>query len=63
VKKYWDGWRARKIKITDFQSTQFTDRKIKPDVQYTYYVISVDKHGIESMPSREVTLSVNSRQR
>ncbi len=61
VKKYWDGWRARKIKITDFKSTKFTDRKIKPDVQYTYYVISIDKHGIESMPSREVVLSINSQ--
>jgi fibronectin type 3 domain-containing protein len=61
VKKYLDGWRARKIKITDFKAKKFTDTKIKPNVQYTYYVISVDKHGIESMPSREVTLSVNSK--
>ena len=61
VKKFWDGWRARKIKITDFKQSQFTDRKIKPDVRYTYYVISIDKHGIESMPSREVSLSVNSK--
>jgi fibronectin type 3 domain-containing protein len=61
VKKYWDGWRARKIKITDFRSTKFTDRKIKPNVQYTYYVISIDKHGIESMPSREIVLSINSQ--
>ena len=62
VKKYWDGWRARKIKITDFRSTKFTDTKIKPNVTYTYYVISVDKYGIESMPSREVVLSINSKQ-
>jgi len=61
IKKYWDGWRARKIKITDFKKTRFTDRKIKPDVQYTYYVISIDKHGIESMPSREVVLSIKSQ--
>ncbi len=61
VKKFWDGWRARKIKITDFKSNQFTDRKIKPNIQYTYYVISIDKHGIESMPSREVSLSINSQ--
>jgi len=61
VKKFWDGWRARKIKITDFKSTKFTDTKIKPNVTYTYYVISVDKYGIESMPSREVVLSINSK--
>lgn len=61
VKKYWDGWRARKIKITDFKSTSFTDTKIKPDTKYTYYVIGVDKYGIESMPSREVVLSINSQ--
>lgn len=61
IKKYWDGWRARKIKITDFRATRFTDTKIKPNVQYTYYVISIDKHGIESIPSREVVLSISSK--
>ncbi len=61
IKKYWDGWRARKIKITDFKSTKFTDTKIKPDIQYTYYVVSIDKHGIESIPSREVILSISSK--
>jgi fibronectin type 3 domain-containing protein len=61
VKKYWDGWRARKIKITDFKSTKFIDTKIKPNVTYTYYVISVDKYGIESMPSHEVVLSISSK--
>lgn len=61
VKKYWDGWRARKIKITDFKATHFTDTKIKPDTRYTYYIISVDKYGIESMPSKEVVLSINSQ--
>ncbi len=62
IKKYWDGWRARKIKITDFKATNFTDIKIKPDTRYTYYIISVDKHGIESLPSKEVVLSINSPQ-
>ncbi len=58
VKKYWDGWRAKKVKIVDFKSTSFTDKKIKPDTKYTYYVISVDKHGIESLPSKEVILAI-----
>lgn len=61
VKKYWDGWRAKKIKITDFRSTKFTDTKIAPNTQYTYYIISVDKFGIESMPSKEVVLSINDK--
>ena len=59
VKKYWDGWRSKKVKIIDFKSTKFTDKKIKPDTKYTYYIISIDKHGIESMPSKEVILSIN----
>ncbi len=60
VKKYWDGWRAKKIKITDFKKTKFTDTKVKAGTKYTYYIISVDKHGIESTPSKEVVLSLDS---
>ncbi len=56
VKKYWDGWRAKKIKITDFKKTSFTDTKVETGTKYTYYIISVDKYGIESSPSQEVVL-------
>ncbi len=58
VKKYWDGWRAKKIKITDFKKTKFTDTKVKLGTKYTYYIIAVDKHGIESRPSKEVVRSL-----
>jgi fibronectin type 3 domain-containing protein len=57
VKKYWDGWRIKKIRIVDF--TTFVDKKIEANTKYTYYVIGVDRHGIESEPSREIVVSIN----
>lgn len=61
-KKYWDGWRPKKIKIIDFKETMFIDSKIRPDTTYTYYVIAVDKNGIPSAPSRSVKFSVDNTQ-
>jgi fibronectin type 3 domain-containing protein len=58
VKKFWDGWRSEKRMITDYKSTRFSDSKVKVDTRYTYYIISLDKHGIESFPSKEVVLSI-----
>ena len=57
-KKYWDGWRAKKIKIVNFKGTAFMDNKIKPDITYTYYVIAVDKDGIVSDASRSVDIKI-----
>jgi fibronectin type 3 domain-containing protein len=60
-KKYWDGWRAKKIKIVDFKGTAFIDNKIKPDITYTYYVIAVDKDGILSDASRSVNIKIEGK--
>lgn len=60
-KKYWDGWKAKKIKIVGFNGTTFVDNKIQPDITYTYYVIGVDKNGIVSEQSRSVNLSVEGK--
>jgi len=59
-KKYWDGWRPKKIKIVDFKETIFVDNKIQPDTTYTYYVVAMDKNGIPSEKSRSVNFSVDS---
>ncbi len=63
VKKYWDGWRLRKLKIVDFKSSsnpvRFIDKKIKPNTKYTYYVIGVNELGIETEPSQAVTVEVH----
>ncbi len=63
VKKYWDGWRLRKLKIVDFKSdkpvVRFIDRKIKPNTKYTYYVIGVNHVGIPTEPSQAVTVEVH----
>lgn len=72
-KTYWDGWKAKKIKIVGFKAEKsflqnltnsaqsdivFIDDKINPNITYTYYVIGVDKNGITSEKSRSVNLSV-----
>ncbi len=43
-------------KFSQITNTNWTDSSIKEGVSYTYYVVGVDKHGIESAPSRQVTL-------
>lgn len=62
VKKYWDGWRFKKLKIVDFKSdanpVRFIDKKIKPNTKYTYYVIGVNELGIPTEPSQAVTVEV-----
>ncbi len=62
VKKYWDGWRLRKLKIVDFKSdsvpVRFIDKKIKPNTKYTYYVYGVNDQGIPTEPSRAVSVEV-----
>ncbi len=59
-KKYWNGWRPKIIKTVGFTGTTFIDRKIAPNITYTYYVVGMDKSGIPSSPSRSVNLAIES---
>ncbi len=62
VKKYWDGWRLRKLKIVDFKSSRvpvrFIDKKIKSNTKYTYYVYGVNELGIPTEPSQAISVEV-----
>ena len=64
IKKYWDGWRLRKLKIVDFKNknekypVRFIDKKIKANTKYTYYVIGVNELGIPTEPSQAVSVEV-----
>ncbi len=66
VKKYWDGWRLRKLKIVDFKSdrvpVRFIDKKIKPNTKYTYYVYGVNDLGIPTEPSQAISVEVKELQ-
>ncbi len=66
IKKYWDGWRLKKIKIVDFKSdgnpVRFIDKKIKPNTKYTYYVIGVNSLGIPTEPSSAIAIEVKELQ-
>lgn len=39
--------------------TKFIDNDLKPGVTYTYYVVSVDKLDIQSLPSRKISIMVD----
>ena len=59
VKKYRiDLLKFKKIKFTHITGTSFVDKNLKPKIKYEYYVIAVDKNGIESKPSKSVFLEV-----
>ena len=55
---YRSGSDGSKDKFNQEQNTSFTDRSIKEGVSYTYHVVGVDKYGIESTRSRQVTLQL-----
>ncbi len=57
VKKYRaDLLKFKKIKFTHITGTSFVDKSLKPGIKYEFYVIEVDKNGIESKPSKSVIL-------
>lgn len=41
------------------KDTKFVDKDLKPNVTYTYYVLSVDKLNIESLPSNKISIMIN----
>ena len=45
-------------RFSDITNTQFVDNSMKEGIAYTYYVVSVDKLGIESIPSQKITLTL-----
>ncbi|RDU66381.1 hypothetical protein CQA53_03960 [Helicobacter didelphidarum] len=46
-------------RFKDITDTKFIDSNMKAGVTYTYYVVSVDKFGIESLPSKKITLMLD----
>ncbi len=55
---YRSGSDGSNTKFNQAQNTSFTDKDIKEGISYTYHVIGVDKYGIESSRSRQVTLQL-----
>lgn len=58
---YRSGSDGSNKKFNKTHKTNFTDKDIKEGVSYNYYITSVDKHGIESNPSRRITLQLSPR--
>jgi fibronectin type 3 domain-containing protein len=56
IRTHWEGLSKKKKVFTNIYGTKLVDKTMKPGVKYTYRVVEVDSHGIESPPSKEVDL-------
>ncbi|WP_233706540.1 fibronectin type III domain-containing protein [Helicobacter marmotae] len=50
------GLWTQSARFVDIYDTQFIDKEMQEGKSYTYSVVSVDKNGIESAPTPEITL-------
>lgn len=58
VKTTKTSWISREsVEINNIQGTTFRDPDVKPDTGYLYEIMSVDKHGIRSLPTKAIELS------
>ncbi len=58
VKTFNEGLSQKKIKYINIYNNVYIDKEIAPGKSYSYSVIAVDKHGIESKPTEEVSIDV-----
>ncbi len=56
IRTHWEGLSKKKKVFTNIYGTKFVDKTMRPGVKYTYRIVEVDVHGIESDPSKEVEL-------
>ena len=62
VKTTKTSWINRtSIDINNITDTNFRDSDIKPDTEYLYEIISVDKDGIRSLPTPAIELSYEAK--
>jgi uncharacterized protein len=62
VKTTKTSWISREtIDINNITGTTFRDTDIRPDISYTYEIMSVDKDGIRSLPTQAIELSFEAK--
>lgn len=62
VKTTKTSWISREtIDINNITGTTFRDTDIKPDISYTYEIMSVDKDSIRSLPTQAIELSFEAK--
>ncbi|WP_324612682.1 fibronectin type III domain-containing protein [Campylobacter anatolicus] len=54
---YREGGSTERV-INDIQATNYTDRNVQMDTNYTYYVVAVDEYGLASNKSNQVQVQV-----
>jgi fibronectin type 3 domain-containing protein len=57
VKTTKTSWISREsIDINNITTTSFRDTDLRPDTDYLYEILSVDKNGIRSLPTQAIEL-------
>ncbi|PAF54031.1 hypothetical protein BKH42_02935 [Helicobacter sp. 13S00482-2] len=59
VYRYEGGLYSKPLRFSGITKNEFIDKEMKSGKKYRYQVVSVDKNGIESKPSKEVELLIN----
>lgn len=62
IKTTKHSWIDREtVEINNIADTKFHDSDIKPNIQYIYSVVSIDKDGIRSLPALGIPLSYEAK--
>lgn len=59
VYRYDGSFSGKPLRFSGILKNEFVDKEMKAGKKYRYQVVSVDKNGIESAPSKEVELLLN----
>ena len=58
LKRIGGGFEQKSIKYINIRSDSYEDSDIIPGKEYKYSVIAVDRYGIESKPSEEISIEI-----
>ncbi|WP_104750879.1 fibronectin type III domain-containing protein [Helicobacter salomonis] len=59
IYRFEDNARSKPLRYGEILGTQFVDKNMENGRKYRYQVVSVDKDGLESRPSKEVELRLD----
>jgi len=58
IKTFTKGFSQKKIKYINIYDNVYIDKDIVPGNSYRYSVIAIDKNGIESEPTKEISIDI-----
>jgi len=58
IKKIGSGFDQKSVKYINIHSHKYIDNDVIPGQEYRYSVVAIDKYGIESDPSEEISIEI-----